>query len=310
MGEVDLKVAVLGSGAMGTFFSSMLSKEAEVYLIGRSRTISKIRELGRLEIRGKRRGRFKVNLISTEEIRKKDLSVDLVIVLVKSYDTREAVEEIKPISEEAIFLSLQNGIGNEETISEVIGGDEDRVIGGYTNHGCTLLYPGVVLHAGEGETVIGDLRGRISKTVEEIADLFNSCGISTRVSKEILKEMWEKVVINSAINPITAILRIKNGEILKRRNLRELGEGIISEGEALLRKLGYHSERLKDRWIQVIEATSENKSSMLQDIERGKRTEIDYMNGAIYEKGIEMGLELPLNWTMWKLVKSLEEKLW
>ena len=146
---------------------------------------------------------------------------DLVIVAVKSYDTPQAAKAAKSLcGKDGYVLSLQNGLGNLEILSEVLG--QDRVLGGVTEQAAILKSPGVVIHTAEGITYIGSKQKKQPAVLRQVRELFNQCGIRTRLSKDINSVIWSKLVVNAGINALTALLKIKNGDILKFDSARKL----------------------------------------------------------------------------------------
>lgn len=280
-------------------------KQTEVWLLDKNpKRAKKIKESG-IEVEGIS-GAFKVKVNITnlpEEIK----GADLFILCVKSYDTEEAVKTIEPVlAQDSNVLTLQNGLGNIEIISEIVG--RDRVLGGVTSHGATLLEDGHIRHAGRGDTVIGRMDGKLTVSMREIRDIFNRAGFSMRLSKDINSLIWSKLIINVGINAQTAITRLNNGRLIGYPGTREIMELAVSEAVRVAKK-----NRIKliyEDPIQKVEsvclATAENISSMLQDILKKKRTEIDYINGAIIRKAKSLGVDTPVNLVLTNLVKTIE----
>ena len=301
-----MKIAVMGAGAMGSLFGGLLSASGEdVTLVDVWRE-----HVEAINARGLRieepDGSRTVHVKATTDPSEVG-PVDLIIIFVKSYDTLEATGDALPmVSEGTVFLSLQNGLGNIEKISEVAG--SDRVIPGTTAQGCTLMGPGEIVHAGDGPTVIGERDGRVTDRALEIRDALNRAGIGTEISDAVNGALWSKVLVNVAINPLTALTGLRNGELLDHpgivKVMKEAVEEAIRVAEALGVDLGEgeHVEKV----YEVARMTASNKSSMLQDVERGRRTEIDALNGAIVASARRLGLYVPVNETLTAAVKGLE----
>jgi len=301
-----MKIVIVGPGAMGCLLAVLKSKaRQEVWLLDKDRErAAKLNTCGiSLEgLSGAMRLPVKAS-VDAKEIG----SADLVVICVKSYDTREAIMRAKPlISQNTRVLTLQNGIGNIEIISEVVG--FDRVIGGVTSHGATLLEDGVVRHAGKGETVIGRIDGKIPVEMRAIREVFNKAGVETRISRDIKGLLWSKLIINTGINALTAITGLKNGKLLdfegSRRILRQAVTEAVRVAKRKRIKLIYDDPLAKVE--SVCEATAGNISSMLQDVLRKKRTEIDFINGVIVRQGQELGIPVPVNAVLVDLVKTIE----
>lgn len=235
--------------------------------------------------------------------------VDLAIVFVKSTLTREAVESNRNVfGPNTLALTLQNGLGNIDLISQVLG--EKNVIAGTTAHGATMLGPGKMRHAGSGKTFIGELDGRVTDRIVRIGEIFNLVGLDTEISKNISGLVWDKLLVNVGINALTGITKLKNGVLVENEEIRELLEKAVIEGtEVAVAKgiqLGFDDpvKHTKDVCI----STAANQSSMLQDILNKKKTEIDMINGAVVREGKIMGIETPVNLVLTNLIKFLEKE--
>lgn len=230
----------------------------------------------------------------------------LAIVCVKAYDTASAARHAAPVvGPDTDVLSLQNGLGNVEALVDLYG--PERVLGGTTAQGANLAEGGRVRHAGRGETVIGEPGGGTGRA-ERAAGLLREAGIETRATDDLEGLVWSKVAINAAINPLTAILGVKNGALPGLEGARQIMARVADEVKAVCRARG--TRLLFDdplaKALAVAEATAENISSMLQDVRAQRRTEICQINGAVAEKARELGLEAPVNMTLALLVKAME----
>ena len=301
-----MKIVIVGPGAIGCLLASFLSKgKDEIWLLDKDEErASKINKNG-ISIEGIS-GEWNVKGKATTDV-KNIGSAELVIIAVKSYDTKEAISASKPlISTDTSILTLQNGLGNIEIISEAVG--QEKVIGGVTNLGATLLETGKVRHAGKGETIIGRIDGKIPVQMRQIREIFNACGLETRISKDIKGILWSKLIINVGINALTALTRLRNGKLIEFEGTRKILREAVTEAVRISKrkriKLIYDDPLAKVE--AVCEATSENISSMLQDVLRKKRTEIDFINGVIVRQGQELGIPVPANLMLVDLVKTIE----
>jgi len=167
---------------------------------------------------------------------------------------------------------------------------------------------GRIRHAGYGKTVIGEIGGKRSERIEYVSGILNQSGIDTEISENIEGVLWGKLLINAAINPLTAITRVRNGQLLDSPLLRDTMKLIVEEAMQVPLKKGI--ELPYPGVFETVEescyASRDNISSMLQDILRKRRTEIDFINGAIVSEGEKIGIPTPLNRTVWNLVKFLE----
>jgi 2-dehydropantoate 2-reductase len=232
--------------------------------------------------------------------------VDLVIVLVKSYAAEEAVSSILPSCHSGtLFLTLQNGIGNWEHIAQVVG--TESVLLGTTAQGVTRVGPGKIRHGGNGATFIGEPREPASHRVQCIVDLFRKAGLEAHASDGMQQLIWEKLMINVGINAITALTGIRNGMIVEVAAAGELSRTAVEEAVAVAEARGFKMPgNMVERTIKVAQATAVNRSSMGQDVDRKKRTEIDAINGAIVHFAQQDQISAPVNRTLTQLIKILE----
>jgi 2-dehydropantoate 2-reductase len=235
---------------------------------------------------------------------------DLVIVFVKSAHTEQALHENRAVfGKETAALTLQNGLGNIEALAAVVG--NERTLAGTTSYGATMLGPGRIRQAGKGKTVIGALAGAGAERARRVAAVFARAGIETEVSDNAIGLIWDKLLVNVGVNALTAIARVENGRILECPELDGLLAAAVREAAAVAEakgiKLGFSDPVTHAR--EVCAATAKNRSSMLQDILNGRRTEIDRINGAVVKEAAALGLAAPVNETLTGLVKFFERKL-
>lgn len=302
-----MKIAVIGPGAMGCLIASFLKikTKEEIWLLDNNPERAKRINDDGIRVEGIS-GEFSIKLDVTADPKEIEIS-DLVIICVKSYSTEEACKNIKDlVSDKTYVLSLQNGIGNVQILNDYFG--PEKIIAGITNHGSTLLGVGHVRHAGKGDTIIGTSRGKVLGPIRDVANLLTRCGFETKVSKDIDSIIWSKLIINVGINALTAIVRVKNGKLIEYDETRVLLRGAVQEAVKIVKR-----KRIKlvyDDPIQKVEsvckATAMNVSSMLQDVLNKKRTEIDFMNGAIVRQAKALGIPTPVNEVLTNLVKTIE----
>ena len=303
-----MKIAILGAGAMGSLYGAMLKEaEEDVWLLNRwEEHIHAINKKG-LTISSVSGDRT-VFLKATTDI-KEIGKVDLVIVFVKSYDTRAAMSGALPLlGEETMVLTLQNGLGNIEQLAEIVGGK--RVLAGTSGFGSTILAPGHIRHAGVGDTMLGELSGIKTPRTEELRRIFDSAGLRPVIAENLPGIIWGKLLVNVGINPITALARIKNGRIIDIPELADLMEKAVGEALEVSRRKGillFPAGDPLEHVREVIRKTKDNVSSMRQDIERGNQTEIDVISGAIVREGKAVGVPTPVNSLLTQLIKGLEK---
>jgi len=271
-----MNIVIFGAGAIGSLFGSLLSKQNNVTLISRKPHVDAIRRNG-LTIEDKTKLNVKVG--AEESIDKIRTQTDLLILTVKSYDTETAIKEaMSIISDITIVLSLQNGLDNIDKIKKFVYGK--NIIAGVTTHGAFFSKPGLIRHTGIGKTKLGELNGDKTERLLNIKSIFNESGIKTTISTDIFKEIWIKTIINSSINPLTSIFNCKNGYLLENPVLKKIVEKICRESTNIANandiSLSYFSMIKKTK--EVIVDTTENYSSMLQSIQKSKKTEIDSIN--------------------------------
>ncbi len=301
-----MKVLVVGPGAMGTLFAGLMAQAGnEVWLLGRrAEVVETIRREGVTIVRdgrAERIARVRATLNAAEVG-----SVDLVVVFVKSYSTQQAARDALPaVGKDTVVLTLQNGLGNVQAIASSVG--REKVIAGVTAHGATLISPGVTRHAGAGETAIGELDGRVTPRLRNVAEALTRSTIAVELSECVDCLIWGKLIVNAGINPLTAILRVLNGQLLERPGARSVMASAAREAAEVARAEGVvlPFDDPVARVEEVCRLTASNRSSMLQDVERGVQTEVDHINGAIVSRAESLGIPTPVNWTLTNLVKSL-----
>jgi 2-dehydropantoate 2-reductase len=228
----------------------------------------------------------------------------LALVLVKSWQTRRAARQLaKCLSANGLAITLQNGLGNREKLADALG--EQRVALGVTTSGATLVGPGCVRPGGEGTLSLG-----AHPRLGPLPDLLRQAGFEVEIVPEADDLLWSKLVVNAAINPLTALLRVPNGELPARPAARTLLGAAAQEAAtvavALGRRLTYSDPVLTAE--AVARRTALNHSSMFQDVSRGAPTEIDAICGAIVAAGEECGIPTPVNRTLWLLVQALQKE--
>jgi len=298
---------MLGAGAMGSLLGARLSQTGvKVSLLSTNREhMEAVRKHGLVveELDGTVE-RYRIP--SYHDPRDLPEKADQVIVMVKTYDTDKALSSIEGCTRpSAFFLTLQNGIGNWERIAGHVG--RESVLVGITAQGATLVEPGKIRHGGNGHTFMGEPEGPPSERVRTEVDLFRRAGLHTDASDGMQRLVWEKLMINTGINAITALTGIRNGRIADFQAARDLCRSAVEEALLVAAAKGFPMGKdMVERVLGVAGATAVNRSSMGQDVDRRKRTEIDAINGAIVRFGEETLTPTPVNRTLTRLVKVLE----
>lgn len=227
--------------------------------------------------------------------------IPYALVLVKAWQTERAAQQLAAcLPADGLALTLQNGWGNREALEQALG--PDRVALGTTTLGATLLAPGVVRAGGQGPVTLGS-----HPRVQPLANLLRAAGFDVRLAGDVAGLAWGKLVINAAINPLTALLRAPNGQLLERPEARALMGLAASEAAAAGLAQGLHLpfDDPVAAAEDVARRTAVNHSSMYQDVQRGRPTEIDAICGAVVQAGERVGVATPVNRTLWLLVRAI-----
>jgi len=308
-----MRIAIVGAGALGSLFGALLARSGqEVWLYNRSfvQHVHAIRAQG-LTLQTST-GELNIPIVAVTETKELSSTVDLVGIFVKAYDTEQAIRDALPLlGEQSWVLSLQNGIGPEEILARYL--PKQRILRGVTAQGATLVEPGVIRWAGQGSTRFGSLVSvgpPAQHEILQVVEVFRQAGIEAHNVERVEPLLWEKLLINAAINPLTALFGIPNGVLLEDSALRLILREVVSETRCIVASHGVQlsSEQAMERVEGVCRATAENLSSMLQDVQRGKRTEIDFINGVVVREGERLGIATPLNRLLTQLV--LTRSVW
>jgi len=306
-----MEIVVVGPGAIGCLFAAYLARAGSTVrlLDHRPERAKLLRERGITveSERGDFHARMKVTA-KPAEIR----SADLLILCVKANNTADAAARLKgTISPQSHLLTLQNGLGNVERLGEFF--DSSRILAGATSHGATLLDVGRVRHAGYGEIWIGETGGTSSslagrEKLQNLATTLNRAGLKAQVVDDIEAVLWRKLMVNVGINALTAILGVPNGELLRIHECTNLMDGAVAEAVKVAHYCGIQLNAMEEieRVRAVCRSTTSNISSMLQDVRRKKKTEIDQLNGVVVKIAASHGMTAPVNEVLTALVRSLE----
>ncbi len=293
-----MEIVVFGAGSLGSLVGGVLAREHDVTLVGREDHADAVREDG-LVVEGDLEAR--VRPVATTDGR--DLEADLAVVTVKSFDTAAAARTLATGAFDTA-LSLQNGMGNEETLARHL---ESPVLAGTATYGAVLREPGVVECTGVGEVVLGPREGGTSSVADRVAAAFESAGLETTVAADMPRRLWEKLAVNAGVNAVTALTRTENGAVLEEP-AADLAREATRETARVARACDVS---LSDREAlaameSVAEATAANTSSMHQDVARGRRTEVDAINGYVVERATSRGLAATRNRTLAALIRAWE----
>ncbi len=304
-----MKIVIIGAGAMGGLFAAHLVSAGEMVTVVDvwQEHIDAIKNHGLSLETGA--GTVVTHPVASAHVAG-TAPADLVIIFVKSSMTEAAARSALPIMGPSTrIMTLQNGLGNAETIAGVVG--KDRVMAGTTAQGATLVGPGCIRHGGRGDTHIGRLAGDADEFCQEVARRFSRAGIPTVADDEVQSLIWGKLVINAGINALTALLKLRNGQLAELDETRQLVALAVEEAVQVATasgvKLPY--EDPVSKVLATAVATTSNQSSMLQDVLHGRLTEIDAINGALVREGERRGIPTPVNRTLTLLIRALEKKV-
>ena len=305
-----MRIAVLGGGgAMGGLFGGWLADAGhDVTLVDVSRPAIEAINAAGLSIEEKD-GSTRLARVRATDDPASIGPVELIVTFTKCYHTEAAMRSAAPmIGPETAVLTLQNGWGNAARIAAVVG--QARVLAGLTYHSATLLAPGRVKHPGVGATYIGELDGQSSPRLAKLRDAFAAAGFETHATARVLDEVWKKLALNVCTLPTAALLRLTADQLVATEAMMALMGALLDEVVAVASAQGIALDRA-ERWEAItglLRRAVGARGSMLQDVEAGRRTEIDVINGAIVEAGDRMGIATPHNDTMVWLVRAHEAK--
>jgi 2-dehydropantoate 2-reductase len=294
------QVIVLGAGAIGSYYGALLSRGATVHLIGRKDHVDAINARG-LVVSGALEGRF---LIRASTHLDNVSQGSLIMLTTKTHDSETAVRGVREILKpDTTILVLQNGFGNEALVRALVD-PRVEVVRGLASSGVEFLVPGKIEVKFSGQTVLPK-----TPTGERIKRVFDSCGLETRLAERMDVEIWRKLTLNCVINPLTALFRVPNKEIAKD-SLHEVRRRIIDECVGVAKGEGVTLDPSIVEEVKSALVLYSNRSSMCQDIIKGKRTEIDFLNNKISELGRKHGVPTPINDTLTALIRFMEGREW
>ena len=298
------KIAVVGAGAVGGYFGGMLARAgAPVVFIGRPAFVEAVK-----------RNRLYLDTVQFKETVKVEASTELsaareaeiVLFCVKTTDTAATARELAPLlAKGALVLSMQNGVDNAGQIHAASG---LHALAAAVYVAASVPSPGTVKHVGRGDLVVGPK----SVATERVAAIFERAGVACKISDHLPTELWTKLLWNCGLNAISALGKATYGDIVASEDARQLVEGVIFEVLFVAKAAGVHLPLFDDPKsamtgaYKVAESMKATRSSTAQDLMRGKKTEIDSLNGFIVSKGRELGVPTPINHALFTLVKLAE----
>ena len=299
-----MKIAIVGAGAMGSLFGGRLSQSGhQVLLYDINREHVETIQTDGLVIEDLASGTQEIcRPMATNQA--EDLRVaEILIIFVKSAATEAVARQFSEITGvETIAVTMQNGLGNEAILKQHFG--EQRTAAGVTSQGATFLGPGRIRHAGQGPTHLC-MSDRDNVKLKDFVDALNQAGLDTELEENIEDLIWSKLIINVGINAVTALTGLPNGRLLEFPDCKALMADLVAEAVAVAEKRGVHLTYPDplEMVYTVAEKTGGNRSSMLQDFDRKRQSEIDFINGAIVQEAEALGLEVPVNRAVTRLVR-------
>jgi 2-dehydropantoate 2-reductase len=301
-----MTIAIIGCGAMGSLFGALLARAGHtVWMIDNHAERAQAMAASGIHVEAPGSDLHVAVNATTDPTAVPP--PDCVLIFVKAYDTGAAADVASAlVGPQTTVVTLQNGLGNVGILLHRFGAD--RVVAGATAHGATEIGPAHVRHAGVGPTVIGAATGKPTDCLTRLAAILGEAGFETEVTQDLTGAIWSKVVINCGINAVAALTRLPNGRLIEDAGASRVMRAAMEEAAAVATvkgiTLGYCDPF--ERVQQVCRATAENLNSMLQDVLRRRRTEVDAINGAISREGDEHGVATPVNDALVALVGAIE----
>lgn len=302
-----MKIAIIGSGAMGCLYGAYLSLDNDIIMIDSNKeVVDEINKNGILleEVNeDKKQYTSRIDAYCSGQYNKK---VDLVVMFVKSIYLNDALEQNKNLFYENTFvLSLQNGAGNDKKISKYV--KEENIIIGTTKHNAVSFGMGCSKHTGPGVTIIGS-KAHSTDTLLTIEEVLKNSNFETKVSTDIQRIIWEKLFVNLSINTFTAITQTKIGYMIENKDAWRFAKRLIYEAVEVAEEDETYFDRREvlENVKKVCQSISNGYSSMYQDVKRKMRTEIDSINGVIIEQAKLYGVPVPYNSLIVDLIHAIE----
>ncbi len=296
-----MKVAVMGAGAVGCYYGAMLARAGhEVVLIGRPSHVEAVRANGlRLETKAFDE---QVPLDASTDASAVQ-GADLVLFCVKSTDTESAAAQVRPhLAPGALVLTLQNGVDNDERVHAALPSRDVAAAVVYV--ATEMAGPGHVKHHGRGELVIAP-----SRRSDEVARALIAAGVPTQISDNVRGALWAKLVLNCAYNALSAVSQLPYGVLVQGAGVNDVIRDVVAECLAVAKAEGVVIPGDVDAAVRAIAQTMPSQySSTAQDLARGKRSEIDHLNGLVMWRGEALGVPTPANRVLFVMVKLLEGK--
>jgi 2-dehydropantoate 2-reductase len=308
---------IFGAGAVGTLLGALLAKAGhKVFFIGRQNHMDAIRTRGiRISgLWGEHQVKPQTAYTSVEEIPENQRQFDQVLICTKTFDTTAAIEACLPVIQEpTLVISLQNGYGNVQIIADKIGWH--RTLGARVITGVEVTEPGMINVTVHGDSIrLGHYLNEFPiQQLQSIALTFREAGVPLEATDQLEQYVWAKILYNAALNPLGALSGCTYGALAENQHSRNLMNQIIDEAFAVtsahgIRQFWQSADEYREAFYQkMVPPTASHYPSMLRDLERNRRTEIDALNGAIVKLGEKKNIDTPVNQTIISLIRFREE---
>lgn len=302
-----MKTLILGAGAMGCLYGGLLKERGnDVILVDVSKPqVDEINRNGLALETAEGKRNIKIKAKFAQEVTEQP---DLIILFTKTIHSKSALSSLKAmIGPETMVLSLQNGLGNDEVITEFVR--TDKIIIGTTNFPSDLLKPGNVRSLGKGTTKIMSCNGEVTEKLKQVEVMLSDAGFNCIITEDVFVSIWEKVAFNAACNALTAASRLKLGDVGKTDEGKELARSIAKEVVSVANAKNIHANA--ENVIKLIELDfvehAEHMPSMMQDVLGNRTTEIDFINGAVVREAEKLGISVPVTNVLYKLVSMIQK---
>ncbi|MFX0173371.1 MAG: ketopantoate reductase family protein [Candidatus Hodarchaeota archaeon] len=303
---MKMNLAIFGAGSIGSLFAGRIAHSGfNISVIGRNPHVTEIRRKG-LRIIGNQHDIIS-HFPADTDFQPEVIKPNAVFVTTKAYDNSIVARTMAgKLAEKTPILILQNGMGNEEVFQRIF--PKNPIFRAITTEAAELIHPGVVKHVSFGKTYFDVITGQENGYGSKFRNIMRKSGFKAKEVQNIQLTMWQKLLTNAAICPLAALLHVPNGQILQKDSIQQIFDAILEEGIAVAtQNLPDEDFSItRDFVLNVIEKTKNNRCSMLQDIERGRKTEIDYLNGFIVRESHRLGLKAPVNAAIADLIRHIE----
>ncbi|MFX1285542.1 MAG: ketopantoate reductase family protein [Promethearchaeota archaeon] len=301
-----MNITVFGAGSIGSLFAGRIAYFGyDVSVIGRDPHVAEINKKGLRIIENQEEllSHFPAGTNFLPEV----VTPDTVFITTKAYDNGVVANSmVGKIPKTTSIFVLQNGMGNEEVFRQYF--PRNPIFRAITTEAAELIHPGIIKHVAFGKTSFGIISGEENGFGPKIQNIMQGSGFNAKKTKQIQLKLWQKLLTNATICPLGALLQVPNGKILEKPSINRIFNAILKEGLAVAAHNLPNEDfsRTREFILKVMEKTKDNRCSMLQDIVRGRKTEIDYINGFIVQESKRLGLEAPVNAAIADLIRHLE----